>query len=178
MSRFLFRHLLVRRWKAPYSQDRFTHKRILGFCKGETFTLSWPAQPSSPKLGGVGCYGIDVFAVLIFGSTPAGGRTLDTLIKSQVLYQLSYKRINFMLIESTPAGGRTLDTLIKSQVLYQLSYKRIVFPFCGCKGNDFYWFCQIFFTFLSEKYLFGILWTNRNFWIFSYLRCVVFGCST
>ena len=25
--------------------------------------------------------------------TPAGGRTLDTLIKSQVLYQLSYKRI-------------------------------------------------------------------------------------
>ena len=24
--------------------------------------------------------------------TPAGGRTLDTLIKSQVLYQLSYKR--------------------------------------------------------------------------------------
>ena len=146
MSRFLFRHLLVRRWKAPYSQDRFTHKRILGFCKGETFTLSWPAQPSSPKLGGVGCYGIDVFAVLIFGSTPA--------------------------------GGRTLDTLIKSQVLYQLSYKRIVFPFCGCKGNDFYWFCQIFFTFLSEKYLFGILWTNRNFWIFSYLRCVVFGCST
>ena len=146
MSRFLFRHLLVRRWKAPYSQDRFTHKRILGFCKGETFTLSWPAQPSSPKLGGVGCYGIDVFAVLIFGSTPA--------------------------------GGRTLDTLIKSQVLYQLSYKRIVFSFCGCKGNDFYWFCQIFFTFLSEKYLFGILWTNRNFWIFSNLRCVVFGCST
>ena len=27
--------------------------------------------------------------------TPAGGRTLDTLIKSQVLYQLSYKRILF-----------------------------------------------------------------------------------
>ena len=25
-------------------------------------------------------------------STPAGARTLDTLIKSQVLYQLSYKR--------------------------------------------------------------------------------------
>jgi hypothetical protein len=30
---------------------------------------------------------------LIFFCTPAGGRTLDTLIKSQVLYQLSYKRI-------------------------------------------------------------------------------------
>ena len=27
--------------------------------------------------------------------TPAGARTLDTLIKSQVLYQLSYKRITF-----------------------------------------------------------------------------------
>ena len=31
--------------------------------------------------------------------TPAGGRTLDTLIKSQVLYQLSYKRI-FLLVQS------------------------------------------------------------------------------
>ena len=29
--------------------------------------------------------------------TPAGGRTLDTLIKSQVLYQLSYKRILLVL---------------------------------------------------------------------------------
>ena len=28
-----------------------------------------------------------------FSSTPAGGRTLDTLIKSQVLYQLSYGSI-------------------------------------------------------------------------------------
>ena len=27
---------------------------------------------------------------LIFSCTPAGARTLDTLIKSQVLYQLSY----------------------------------------------------------------------------------------
>ena len=61
--------------------------------------------------------------------TPAGARTLDTLIKSQVLYQLSYgciiiskiKEVTFLLF-STPAGARTLDTLIKSQVLYQLSY--------------------------------------------------------
>ena len=58
-------------------------------------------------------------------STPAGARTLDTLIKSQVLYQLSYKRSIFILALCTPAGARTLDTLIKSQVLYQLSYKRI-----------------------------------------------------
>ena len=29
----------------------------------------------------------------VFSGTPAGGRTLDTLIKSQVLYQLSYGSI-------------------------------------------------------------------------------------
>ena len=32
-------------------------------------------------------------ATVLLLCTPAGGRTLDTLIKSQVLYQLSYKRI-------------------------------------------------------------------------------------
>ena len=31
----------------------------------------------------------------VVSCTPAGARTLDTLIKSQVLYQLSYKRIAF-----------------------------------------------------------------------------------
>ncbi len=30
--------------------------------------------------------------------TPAEARTLDTLIKSQVLYQLSYKRIVFLKV--------------------------------------------------------------------------------
>ena len=30
---------------------------------------------------------------IVLFCTPAGARTLDTLIKSQVLYQLSYKRI-------------------------------------------------------------------------------------
>ena len=59
--------------------------------------------------------------------TPAGARTLDTLIKSQVLYQLSYgcnfqKERRSLSSFCTPAGARTLDTLIKSQVLYQLSY--------------------------------------------------------
>ena len=34
--------------------------------------------------------------------TPAGGRTLDTLIKSQVLYQLSYKRIFVGAIRMLP----------------------------------------------------------------------------
>ena len=32
---------------------------------------------------------------LFIGCTPAGARTLDTLIKSQVLYQLSYGCITF-----------------------------------------------------------------------------------
>ena len=72
--------------------------------------------------------------------TPAGARTLDTLIKSQVLYQLSYGCLIFNVKQSfqkerrtasslfcTPAGARTLDTLIKSQVLYQLSYGCILF---------------------------------------------------
>ena len=65
--------------------------------------------------------------------TPAGARTLDTLIKSQVLYQL-------------PAGARTLDTLIKSQVLYQLSYGCIL-SFCGCKGTNFFSYHQTFWRF-------------------------------
>ena len=32
----------------------------------------------------------------VVSCTPAGARTLDTLIKSQVLYQLSYKRVVFL----------------------------------------------------------------------------------
>ena len=36
-------------------------------------------------------------ATVLSFCTPAGGRTLDTLIKSQVLYQLSYKRILVVL---------------------------------------------------------------------------------
>ena len=81
-----------------------------------------------------------------FACTPAGARTLDTLIKSQVLYQLSYGCISQCAFKKkggslasfcTPAGARTLDTLIKSQVLYQLSYG-CIFLFCGCKGNNFF----------------------------------------
>ena len=34
--------------------------------------------------------------LLSFLSTPAGVRTLDPLIKSQMLYQLSYKRIRYL----------------------------------------------------------------------------------
>ena len=53
-------------------------------------------------------------------------RTLDPLIKSQLLYQLSYAPIRR---KCSRDGGRTrtrtLDPLIKSQLLYQLSYAPI-----------------------------------------------------
>ncbi len=105
--------------------------------------------------------------------TPAGARTLDTLIKSQVLYQLSYKRITMLCFANrsfvqtflstpllrTPAGARTLDTLIKSQVLYQLSYKRVVCCFAGAKVVHFFYSYKLFKDFISrmnEKNLFGV----------------------
>ena len=78
--------------------------------------------------------------------TPAGVRTLDPLIKSQMLYQLSYKRMQSAFL-CTPAGVRTLDPLIKSQMLYQLSYKRMddcSSLICGCKGSAFLCNSQIF----------------------------------
>ncbi len=50
-------------------------------------------------------------------------RTKDPLIKSQLLYQLSYASIRWT------GGGRTWartkDPLIKSQLLYQLSYASV-----------------------------------------------------
>ena len=48
------------------------------------------------------------------GCTPAGARTLDTLIKSQVLYQLSYGCIMFLLLSSA---------LLLN---------------CGCKGTEYF----------------------------------------
>ena len=45
-------------------------------------------------------------------STPAGARTLDTLIKSQVLYQLSYGCIVFVF-----AGAKVI-TLFHSAKLF------------------------------------------------------------
>ena len=48
--------------------------------------------------------------------TPAEARTLDTLIKSQVLYQLSYKRITKLALE-----GPSLRISLVS----------------GCKGREF-----------------------------------------
>ena len=61
---------------------------------------------------------------LLITSDPGEIRTHDTLIKSQLLYQLSY---GIYRISSDPGEIRTHDTLIKSQLLYQLSYGIINF---------------------------------------------------
>ena len=101
--------------------------------------------------------------------TPAGARTLDTLIKSQVLYQLSYgcnqlfkkkggSLSSSLCILCTPAGARTLDTLIKSQVLYQLSYGCILF-LSGCKGTYFLRYNQTFCGIFSKK---SIIYHNAD----------------
>ena len=66
----------------------------------------------------------------------AGIRTQDPIIKSDVLYQLSYQVVAMieMLKKSDLAGIRTQDPIIKSDVLYQLSYQVFQsFPDCGCK---------------------------------------------
>ena len=91
--------------------------------------------------------------------TPAGARTLDTLIKSQVLYQLSYgcEKEKFEKLFCTPAGARTLDTLIKSQVLYQLSYGCILFFFAGAKVCIFSQSAKFLLVFFTLKSVFCTL---------------------
>ena len=62
----------------------------------------------------------------IIHSERAGIRTPDNLIKSQVLYQLSYtplfNYIPFNYKENAQSRNRTSDTRIFSPLLYQLSY--------------------------------------------------------
>ena len=55
-----------------------------------------------------------------------GARTLDPMIKSHLLYQLSYEVSNLLSTNTRDLGGaRTLDPMIKSHLLYQLSYEVI-----------------------------------------------------
>ena len=60
--------------------------------------------------------------------TSAGVRTLDPMIKSQMLYQLSYRRNIYLLVS-------------------------IVFLICGCKGSGFYFNYQIKSQFFIRKLL-------------------------
>ena len=48
------------------------------------------------------------------------------MIKSHLLYQLSYEVSNLLSTNTRDLGGaRTLDPMIKSHLLYQLSYEVI-----------------------------------------------------
>ena len=58
-----------------------------------------------------------------------GARTLDPMIKSHLLYQLSYQVIMLFFVMSDLGGARTLDPMIKSHLLYQLSYQVILFRY-------------------------------------------------
>ena len=62
---------------------------------------------------------------MIIYNERAGIRTPDNLIKSQVLYHLSYTPVssNMLIIkENAQNRNRTSDTRIFSPLLYQLSY--------------------------------------------------------
>ena len=67
----------------------------------------------------------------------AGIRTPDNLIKSQVLYHLSYTpKINYFLSkENAQSRNRTSDTRIFSPLLYQLSYLGIRLKSLNCGGR-------------------------------------------
>ena len=81
------------------------------------------------------------FTGILF-SERAGIRTPDNLIKSQVLYHLSYTPVssNMLIIkENAQNRNRTSDTRIFSPLLYQLSYLGIHhISYCQCKlrGQD------------------------------------------
>ena len=49
--------------------------------------------------------------------TPAGARTLDPLIKSQMLYQLSYKRVTHLLFLKCECKGRLF--ILNHQMIYR-----------------------------------------------------------
>ena len=66
-----------------------------------------------------------ITASLSFPYERAGIRTPDNLIKSQVLYRLSYTPFCFNSIlhmENAQSRNRTSDTRIFSPLLYRLSY--------------------------------------------------------
>ena len=82
------------------------------------------------------------FKVLACLHERAGIRPPDNLIKSQVLYHLSYTPVssNMLIIkENAQNRNRTSDTRIFSPLLYQLSYLGIHhISYCQCKlrGQD------------------------------------------
>ena len=83
----------------------------------------------------------------LFNET-SGIRTPDNLIKSQVLYQLSYTPVfNYFITlgnENAQSRNRTSDTRIFSPLLYQLSYLGIcLWEQSGIISNYPYKLCSI-----------------------------------
>ncbi len=106
----------------------------------------------------------------IFDCDPGEARTLDPLIKSQLLYQLSYG-VFFLFCGAT--RNRTGDTRIFSPLLYQLSYGTkicfykketlLFFRFCVAKVGSFPILCKFFGNFFS---IFSKKVENRAFLAF------------
>ena len=73
--------------------------------------------------------------LLLSSSERAGIRTPDNLIKSQVLYHLSYTPVLFYSLfanKNAQNRNRTSDTRIFSPLLYQLSYLGIDYKSLSC----------------------------------------------
>ena len=77
---------------------------------------------------------------VLFPDERAGIRTPDNLIKSQVLYHLSYTPliIDYLSFgkENAQSRNRTSDTRIFSPLLYQLSYLGIRLKKSELRGQD------------------------------------------
>ena len=83
----------------------------------------------------------EVITIYYFTLIPherAGIRTPDNLIKSQVLYHLSYTPLfnYFLCKENAQNRNRTSDTRIFSPLLYRLSYLgKCTFSCASCGGR-------------------------------------------
>ena len=82
--------------------------------------------------------------LLLSFSERAGIRTPDNLIKSQVLYHLSYTPVSFYSLfanKNAQNRNRTSDTRIFSPLLYQLSYLGIDYKSLSCGSRI--WTCDL-----------------------------------
>ena len=83
----------------------------------------------------------------VVSCTPAGARTLDTLIKSQVLYQLSYKRMPDFRI-----AGAKVRTFFETAKC---------FPVFFLKKRHFFYFTLFYiYNQLKKQQIFGFFGNN------------------
>ena len=83
----------------------------------------------------------------VVSCTPAGARTLDTLIKSQVLYQLSYKRMPDFRI-----AGAKVRTFFDTTKCFSVFFQKTPYFFCF----------TLFYIYISlkKRHIFGIFANN------------------